>query len=129
MDSPPNARPHLLTAEAVLDIDAARLKQVTKISSAESALAAPLASYDGHEFYPHPLQRTAILASRIMRNHPLPDGNEHVGLILMLDYLDQNGWTLTATPAEIDRTFRAIAARKMTEDYLHIWLISRTRPP
>jgi len=40
----------LLIAETVLGVDAERLKSVTKIGSAESALAAPFATYGGHDF-------------------------------------------------------------------------------
>lgn len=116
----------LLAAEEVLGIDSRRLERVTKIGAAESALAAPFASFGGHDFYEHPIQRAAVLASRIMRNHPLPDGNKRVALIMMRVYLAENGWRLTATAQEIDRTFRAVAGRAMTEDYFHVWLISRT---
>jgi death-on-curing protein len=116
----------LLAAEQVLGIDAERLARVTKIAAAESALAAPFASFGGHDFYEHPLKRAAVLGSRLMRNHPLPDGNKRVALVLMRMYLREQSWELVATPREIDRTFRAVAARRMTEDYFHVWLISRT---
>lgn len=81
----------LLAAEAVLGIDAADLLQVTNVSLAESALAAPFATYGGQDFYPEPAVRAAILCSRIVRNHALPDGNKRVGLVLMLAYLDEQG--------------------------------------
>jgi death on curing protein len=116
----------LAVAEAVLGIDAERRRIVTEIGSAESALAAPFASFGGHDFYEHPVQRAAILASRINRNHPLPDGNKRVALILMDDYLASNGWRMTATPQEIDRAFRAVAGRERTEDYFIAWVCSRT---
>lgn len=118
----------MLAAEAVLGIDTDRLLRVTKIPLAESALAAPFASFGGHEFYKHPRQRGAILASRIMRNHPLPDGNKRVALLMMNIHLEQHGYRLTATPGDIDRTFRAVASKRMTEDYFVIWLKSRTEP-
>lgn len=107
----------LQIAERVLDIDADRLKNVTKIGSAESALAAPFAGFGGHDFYNDPVQRAAILASRVMRNHPLPDGNKRVALILMDYYLEDQGLRCSATDREIDRVFRAVAASDMTEDY------------
>jgi death on curing protein len=116
----------LLAAESVLGIDANRLARVTKIPLAESALAAPFASFGGHDFYEHPIERAAVLASRILRNHPLPDGNKRVALILMELYLEEQGWRLTATPVEIDNTLRSVAGRKMTEDYFTMWLIFRT---
>src|ERR1700743_3774185 len=112
----------MLAAESVLGIDTDRLLRVTKIPLVESALAAPIASYGGHDFYEHPLQRAAILASRIMRNHPLPDSNKRVALLMMDFYLEEQGYRLTATPTEIDRAFKAVAAKEMTEDYFLIWL-------
>ncbi len=118
----------LLTAEAVLSIDANAIARVTKIPLAESALAAPFASFGGHDFYEHPIQQAAILASRIIRNHPLPDGNKRVALLLMDLFLEEHGYRFTASPEEIDRTFRALAAREMTEDYFAVWLNSRTEP-
>jgi death-on-curing protein len=121
----------LLAAEAVLGIDADRLKTVTKIGSAESALAAPFASYGGHDFYEHPVKRAAVLASRIVRNHPLPDGNKRVALLLLDLYLEENGWRLTCTQPEIAQAIEALAAGRNSEDYFHMWLCSRTEriPP
>src|SRR5204863_250101 len=68
----------LVVAEAILGIDANQLK-------------------DRHKdwlrnFYKHPIQRAAVLASRIIRNHALPDGNKRVALLMMDDYLEENGW-------------------------------------
>lgn len=116
----------LLAAEAVLGIDTVRLERVTKLSLAESALAAPFASFGGQDFYGHPIQRAAVLASRIMRNHPLPDGNKRVALILMDLYLEQEGFQLKATAADVDRTLRAVAAREMAEGDFVIWLQTQT---
>jgi death-on-curing protein len=116
----------LLVAEAVLGIDADRLETVTKIGSAESALAAPFASYGGHDFYPHPIQRAAVLASRIVRNHPLPDGNKRVALLMMDLYLEEHGCRITCPQAEIAHAIESLAAGRNSEDYFHMWLISRT---
>jgi death-on-curing protein len=116
----------LLAAEAVLGIDAGRLTKITNIPLAESALAAPFAGIADQQFYEHPVQRAAVLASRIIRNHPLPDGNKRVALVLMTLYLREQGWRFTAAPEEIDQMFRAVASRKHTEDYFMVWLCSRT---
>jgi death on curing protein len=118
----------LLVAESVLGIDATRLARVTKMPLAESALAAPFAAFGDHVFYSHALQRAAVLASRVIRNHALPDGNKRVALILMVLYLDEQGYSLTATPTEIDDALRALAAREMTEERLTTWLEEHTAP-
>jgi death on curing protein len=116
----------LLVAEAVLEIDAERLTKVTKIPLAESALAAPFAGVADLRFYEHPVQQAAVLASRIIRNHPLPDGNKRVALMLMDLHLEEHGYKLTAGPEDIDRMFRAVAAGEHNEDYFKLWLCSRT---
>jgi death-on-curing protein len=116
----------LLAAESVLGIDADRLKSATKLGSAESALAAPFATYGGHDFYPHSIKRAAVLASRIVRNHPLPDGNKRVALLLMDLYLEEHGWRIKCTQTELAKAIEALAAGKNSEDYFHMWLISRT---
>jgi death on curing protein len=116
----------LLVAEAVLGVDADRLSHMARIAGAESALAAPFASFDGHEFYEQPVQRAAVLASRIMRNHPLPDGNKRIALILMELYLEQEGLRLVAAPTDIDNVFRAVAGRTMGEADFCTWLTAHT---
>lgn len=118
----------LLAAESVLEIDAEQVARATKIPLAESALAAPFASFSGHDFYEQPIQRAAVLASRIMRNHPLPDGNKRVALIMMDLYLEQSAFRIPAGPTELDRTFRAVAGRTMTEEDFVVWLGSNVEP-
>ncbi len=112
----------LLAAEAVLGIDAERIARATRIPLAESALAAPFVSFEGRDLYPDPIERAAILASRIMRNHPLPDGNRRVALVLMDMYLDEHGLRLSATAEDVDRTFRALAAGRMPEADFARWV-------
>jgi death on curing protein len=116
----------LLVAETVLGVDAERLKSVTKIGSAESALAAPFATYGGHDFYPHPIQRGVVLASRIIGNHPLPDGNKRVALLMMDLYLEEHGWHITCPQAETAQAIEDLAAGKNSEEDFHLWLTSRT---
>ena len=112
----------LLAAEAVLGIDAERIARATRIPLAESALAAPFVSFEGRDLYPDPIERAAILASRIMRSHPLPDGNRRVALVLMDMYLDEHGLRLSATAEDVDRTFRALAAGRMPEADFARWV-------
>jgi death on curing protein len=117
-----------LAAESVLEIDTGRLMRVTKLPLVESALAAPFASFGGHDFYGHPIKRAAILASRIVRNHALPEGNKRVALLMMELYLREQGFELVAKITDIDRTFRELEAQRMTEDYFEVWLRAHTTP-
>lgn len=86
-----DAADFLVIAERVLGIDAKTLKAAARLGEAESALAAPFAGLGDTRFYPDPAQRVAIVCSRIIRNHPLPDGNKRTGYLCMLIQLDRAG--------------------------------------
>jgi death-on-curing protein len=120
----------LLIAEAVLDVPAETLKHATKLGLAESALNAPFASYGGQDFYPEPADRAAILCSRIVRNHALPDGNKRVALLCMLEFIERNGWIwVTTSQGEIAQTIEWLAEASMTEEEFIIWVRARVHVP
>lgn len=92
----------LVIAERLLGIDARSLRSATRLAGAESALAAPFAGFGDPLFYPDPIQRAAIVCSRVIRNHPLPDGNKRVGYLCMLTQLSSG----QALPSRIPPTVR-----------------------
>ena len=105
-----------LIAEAVLDSRRAPLDRPG--SGAESALAAPFANFAGIDFYDEPVERAAICCSRIIRNHPLPDGNKRVGYECMREMLERGGfpWPRPSEDAEeIAGKVEALAAREISE--------------
>jgi death-on-curing protein len=111
----------LLIAEAVLGASAEGLAGATRLGAAESALAA------AHSAGELPV-RAAILCSRIVRNHPLPDGNKRVALIAMLELIERNGARWTAPPGgqdEIAQTIERLAARRLSEADFVAWVQAR----
>ena len=81
---------YLLIAEAVLGVPAESIARWPGIGLAESALHAPAAAFGGVELYPDAIDKTAVLGSRLARNHPLPDGNKRVAYLAMLEFLARN---------------------------------------
>jgi len=63
-------------AEQVTGIEAAVLAKASRPELADSALHAPQASFGGHEFYSDLVEKAAVLACRLLWNHPLPDGKQ-----------------------------------------------------
>jgi hypothetical protein len=61
----------VVIAEAVTGIDPLVLAKSGRIDLLDSALHAPQASFGGEEFYPEFVDKAAVLAVRIARNHPL----------------------------------------------------------
>ncbi len=120
----------LLIAEAVLDIPAEDLTRVARMELAESALHAPAATFGGVEFYPDLASKTAVLAARLINNHPLPDGNKRVGYLCALEFVARNGGTWTHPPDDPkgDDTvamIEGVAAGIIDEAALTAWIAER----
>ncbi|HWC07714.1 MAG TPA: Fic family protein [Solirubrobacterales bacterium] len=119
----------LLIAEAVLGSSAEHLSRTVLLPGAESALAAPFATFDGVDFYPDPAERAAICCSRIIRNHPFPDGNKRVAYECMREMLERDGlpWPRPSEDAqEIGDMVEGLAAREVSEAEFVAWVKKRT---
>jgi len=125
-----NLAEFLLVAERVLGVDAEKLKSAAKLDSAESALAAPFIGFGEARFYPDPAQRAAVVCSRIIRNHPLPDGNKRTGYLCMLIQLDRAGLAFEHPSGGQDETadvIEALAAGELSEEKFVDWVATQTR--
>jgi|SRR6185312_15744366 len=121
----------LLISEAVLGAPAEELARTVLIPSAESALAAPFATFGGTDFYPDPTERAAICCSRIIRNHPFPDGNKRVGYECMREMLERDGipWPRPSEDVdEIATMVERLAGREVSEGEFVAWVKARTEP-
>lgn len=58
----------------------------------------------------------------IARNHPFVDGNKRAAAVVMETFLTLNGFTLTASDAELVVAIQALAAGELGEDELADWL-------
>lgn len=119
---------YLQTAEMVTGLSPAELFANVNIALAESAIAAPHASFAGQEKYPDPVVRTAILCSRIVRNHALTDGNKRVGYIALRSELDRQGIGWSVDEDEAVETILALAAGELSENDFVAWVCSHAKP-
>ncbi len=124
----------LAITELVLNEPAEGIARVSRLELAESALHAPAASFGGVEFYPDLIVKAAVLCTRIVKNHPLPDGNKRVGFVSMIEFCLRNGLTWTPPPGDEDgevssRVILELAAGPGDEDAvatLAEWIRERT---
>jgi death on curing protein len=113
----------LLIAEAVLDIDAERLAHVADLGAADSALAAPFAGWGDADLYPDPSVKAAVLCSRLVRNHPLPDGNKRVAYLAMRELLARNGYEwIRPDDDETAEMVERLAASDVSEEDFAAWV-------
>lgn len=115
-------------AGAVTGVEPTKLRRASNVPMAESAIAAPFAGYGATLFYEDPIDRAAILCSRIVRNHPLPDGNKRTGYLAMKVLLDKSGiaWSI---PNEDDAVtnVQALAAGTIDEQRFIRWVHTNCR--
>jgi death-on-curing protein len=119
----------LAIAERVLGTDGKSLRKAARLGQAESALAAPFAGFGSDLFYPDPAQRAAIVCSRIIRNHPLPDGNKRTGYLCMLIQCERAGLAFKHPDDDQDKTadvIEALAASQISEEAFVEWIKART---
>ncbi len=116
----------LMIAQAVTGIEAEKLARLPRITLAESALAAPAASFGGEEAYPTLAEKAAVLGWHLARNHPLPDGNKRAAYLSMRELVERNGrrW-IPPEPAEGERVVLGVAAGEMSVAELATWVTGR----
>ncbi len=77
------------------------------------------ASYD---LYPGFIDKAAVLAVRVSRNHPLPDGNKRLAWGCLTMFCALNGHELHVPVDEAVNQMLAVAAGEIDEQALAVWL-------
>ena len=115
----------LVIAEASTGIPARTLAKASRLDALDSAPHAPQAEYGGVEFYPEFVDKAAVLAVRLARNHPLPDGNKRLAWLALNMFCELNDHALSATVDDAVETMLAVAAGDMIEADLAKWIDAR----
>lgn len=117
-------------AEQATGIRAATLIRASRLELADSALHAPAAAFEGHEFYPGLLEKAAVLVCRLTWNHPLVDGNKRAAWASLLLFVDLNDGRWEPDPpvvGEAEAVMLQVAAGEMSESGMTDWLRERVR--
>jgi death on curing protein len=64
-----------------------------------------------------------VLAVRLVKNHPMPDGNKRAAWVTLPLFVEINGWSWRPFPSVDDagRAFLAIASGDWNEDDMTAW--------
>lgn len=123
---------YLTIAGGVLGIDPGVLLRYTDLHLAESALAAPAASFGGTEFFPAFHAKVAVLGWHLVKNHPLPDGNKRAAFLCMVEFAERNGYEWEAPPGDAETegdetvgVIEGVAAGKISVAELVDWTKGR----
>jgi death on curing protein len=94
----------------------------------ESALAQPLATFDGSELYPNLHEKAAALGFALIQGHPFVDGNKRIGHAAMEVFLLMNGQEISAPVDEQERTILAVASGQLSRNELCDWIRQHAVP-
>lgn len=98
------------------------------VSQAEAALAAPFAGFAEVEVFPTFAGKAAAYASRLVRHHPLVDGNKRAARVVMREFVMRNGRSWRAAPGGDDEEAEVIeqlAAGTLAEADFIAWVADR----
>lgn len=85
------------------------------IGAADSALHS-IQPIFGHDPYPDPRSKTAVLLYRLARAHPLADGNKRTATLVALAFAGLNGLRCTATVADLEDLIVDGAAGELSQE-------------
>lgn len=90
----------------------------------ESALARPrhAATYENADI----IRQAATLCFGLIKNHPWVGGNKRTATAITGTFLDENGWQVVHTTAEIIDLSLAIEADRFGLDEIEAWYRQRT---
>jgi death-on-curing protein len=103
------AADYLAIATEITGLDIRTVVKVTNLDLADSALHAPQAGFGDRDFYPSFVEKAAVLAVRLAKNHPLPDGNKRAAWVALRLFVDIDDWSWTPYPT-IDEAEKAVLA-------------------
>ena len=70
----------------------------------------------------------ALYALGIIKDHPFVDGNKRVGAVLLELFLEDHGYELDATDADLLVTILGVAAGELSDEAFVSWVRRQTRP-
>ncbi len=112
----------LLQIRTRLQAEAHQSFDVMSTNGLQSALAAPRQAVFGHEVHSGLINKAAILFSRLIRNHPLYDGNKRIAAEALRLFLQRNQVELIASEAELLQYARRIVLEDLAQEELHAWI-------
>ena len=114
----------VVIAGRTLELDTDRALELLDPTAAEHALAQARSGADNDD----PASEAAWLLHALVRQRPLPRGNQQVALAAMLQFLAVNGWDVDLDPPEAIRAVVAeVAAGALGAGGVTDWLAPRLR--
>jgi death-on-curing protein len=96
--------------------------QVVGISATGSALESAFQTFGGIDLYPSIEEKAARLGYSLISNHAFVDGNKRIGVLILLVFLEINGFSINTTSSEVTRIGLGVASGEIKYDQLLSWV-------
>jgi death on curing protein len=93
----------------------------------QSALAQPMATFDGVELYPGVIEKAGALGFSLIQGHAFVDGNKRVGHAAMEVFLVLNGFEIAASVDDQETVMLSVASGSLSRERFVQWLSEHIR--
>jgi death on curing protein len=100
---------------------------VRDVSSLNSAINRPFATFDNQELYPEPVDKAAAILESIVTNHPFIDGNKRIGYVLARLLLLKSGLDIKTTQEEKYEMVIAVSKGEWKFEQIKDWMTERCK--
>lgn len=117
-----------LTAEEILAVHSLIVEAtggshgLRDVGLLESIIARPKAGFGGRDLHTDLFTKVAVFAEAITNYHVFVDGNKRTAFVATARFLVINGYEITATNKEVEKTMLAVAEKRTDEAKLAVWL-------
>ena len=94
----------------------------------ESAVNAPLQTFDGSDLYPSDIEKIARLSYGLAMDHPFLDGNKRIAAASLDLGLSANGVELAASDEDMINEFITLASGKIRFEEFLCWVDASSLP-
>jgi len=123
-----------LTLDEVIALHADQIERyggrpgIRDLGLLQSALGTPSAIFEGRFLHEDLHEMAAAHLFHIVRNHPFVDGNERVGLMVLLAFVGLNSRRLDANAQEVEDLVLGIASGRVSKAEATVFVQQHLRP-
>ncbi len=88
----------------------------------EASIAAPRQTMFGQELYPDLFSKATILFYLLVKNHAFVDGNKRTAALALIEFLERNGYTISATNDELYQFTLDVASSILSKEEVEMWI-------
>ena len=96
-------------------------------SRLQSVVAAPAQAVFGQDQYESLYEKAAVYTRNIIGDHPFADGNKRTGIMTGVIFLMRNGFSLTASPTELEDFAVTVATEGLDVEAIAAWLEQQSK--